>query len=76
MEDNVLIRRVAVESVSEKYQVDSGYDVIGKECLKNNIKVKQITMPEIRRIGFQLYNIEKCRISQGSNCGKGGFCKL
>ena len=75
MEDNVLIRRVAVESVSEKYQVDSGYDVIGKECLKNNIKVKQITMPEIRRI-FQLYNIEKCRISQGSNCGKGGFCKL
>ena len=42
MEDNVLIRRVAVESVSEKYQVDSGYDVIGKECLKNNIKVKQI----------------------------------
>ena len=36
MEDNVLIRRVAVESVSEKYQVDSGYDVIGKECLKNN----------------------------------------
>ena len=55
MEDNVLIRRVAVESVSEKYQVDSGYDVIGKECLKNNIKVKQITMPEIRRIGQQAF---------------------
>lgn len=42
MEYNVLVRRVAVESVSEKYQVDSGYDAIGKECLKNNIKVKQI----------------------------------
>ena len=55
MEDNVLIRRVEVESVSEKYQVDSGYDVIGKECLKNNIKVKQITMPEIRRIGQQAF---------------------
>ena len=25
MEDNVLIRRVAVESVSEKYQVDSPF---------------------------------------------------
>lgn len=80
MEDNVLIRRVAVESVSEKYQVDSGYDVIGKECLKNNIKVKQITMPEIRRIGQQAFfsctALKNARISQGSNCGKGGFCKL
>lgn len=80
MEDNVLIRRVAVESVSEKYQVDSGYDVIGKECLKNNIKVKQITMPEIRRIGQQAFfsctTLKNARISQGSNCGKGGFCKL
>lgn len=80
MEYNVLVRRVAVESVSEKYQVDSGYDAIGKECLKNNIKVKQIMMPEIRKNRsagiFQLYSTEKCRISQSNNCGERGFCKL
>lgn len=31
MEDNVLIRRVAVESVSEKYQVDSGWQRMSEE---------------------------------------------
>ena len=74
MEYNVLVRRVAVESVSEKYQVDSGYDAIGKECLKNNIKVKQIMMPEIRKIGQQAFF--SCTALKNAESAKNLFSKI
>ena len=43
-------RRTAIEMVGENYESDSFYRVVGKGCLKNNIKIKGIILSEVRII--------------------------
>lgn len=42
MEYRVLSRDAAMAVVEEKLQIDPCYNAVGRECLKNSIKIKRL----------------------------------
>ena len=55
MEYRILNRKDALAGVREDYRIDDCYQAMGQECLKNNIKVRNVTLPEIQVIEQQAF---------------------
>lgn len=55
MEYRVLRRDAAMAVVEEKLQINPCYNAVGRECLKNSIKIKKVMMPEVRTIEQQAF---------------------
>ena len=55
MEYRILSREDALANVSVEYKIDSCYQAMGEECLKNNIKIRKVMLPEIQVIESQAF---------------------
>lgn len=51
MQHLVLSRKEALASAKETYCADVVYDAVGRDAFKNNIKIREVKLPEVREVG-------------------------